>query len=131
MVTFQFGGWQIWQKNLVAKKWSTDIRIQLAIFLPHIFLPYFLTCLVDGKTNERFEQELTERTERPILFKSVPASVSFSVPSVVSCSISLVPATGRAGSFASFVVSPHWFSAEAERLGEFVQRARASSRNFS
>jgi hypothetical protein len=27
MVTSQFGLGQIWQKNLLAKKWSTDIRI--------------------------------------------------------------------------------------------------------
>jgi hypothetical protein len=27
------------KKNLVAKKWSSDVRKQLAIFLPSIFLP--------------------------------------------------------------------------------------------
>jgi len=30
------------QKNLVAKKWPTDFRKRLTIFLPFIFLPFFV-----------------------------------------------------------------------------------------
>jgi hypothetical protein len=36
---------QIWQKNLSAKKWSTDIHRRLTIFLPLDFfaIPFVLT----------------------------------------------------------------------------------------
>jgi hypothetical protein len=36
----RFGVGQDWQKDLVAKKWSTDVRIKnRRFFLPYIFLP--------------------------------------------------------------------------------------------
>jgi hypothetical protein len=50
IVTSQFGV-DNWQKNLVAKKWSTDIRIQPAIVLPSIFLPFSFSNRITGRRN--------------------------------------------------------------------------------